>query len=384
MKSQRSRSSRRPETAALPRPVGDEPEYVNPGPAGNRCSYTFLVDAQVNRAEPSGEVRILLPRGKKCGLPRDPTSKQSYCYWHKADPDKAGDPDLRRRLEAAVKEGVYLGGAFLSGGGRGTHLDGKFGPLDLSGAVLNVAYLEGAYLQGANLRGARLRTAHLEAAFLAASDLSDADLLGAHLLATDLEGSTLAGAELWDAEIDYGTRLDAVDWGRRFVLAAERKDEHAHAESVYRLLKQHRQNAGDYHTAGEFFFREMESIRKQLSGRRRLVWTIFFKSLCGYGERPTWAFRWALGIILLWGLVVFPLAGIHNPDGTQTMLAWPPGLLPFQRGLSLSLITFATLGYGNHYPTTAVGEYLAGCEALLGMLLSSIFVVSFAKKVIRG
>ena len=362
----------------------DESEYLNHGPAGERCEYTFLVDAQINRAEPTGAVRILLPLGKKCGLPLDPTSKQGYCYWHKSDPDKAGDPDLRSRLEAAVKDGVYLGGAFLSGGGPGTHLDGSFGPLDLSGAELNVAYLHGAYLQGTRLRGAHLRSAHFEAAFLGATDLSDADLTGAHLLGTDLEASILAGAELWDAEIDGGTRLDGVDWGRHHILATERNGHHAFAESVYRVLKQHRQSAGDYHTAGEFYFREMESIRKQLSGRHRLVWTVFYKSLCGYGERPTWTFRWAAWIILVWGLVVYPLNGITAAGGLTSSLTWPLHLGVFRDGLSLSLITFATLGYGNRYPASITGEFLAGIEALLGILLSSIFVVSFAKKVIRG
>ncbi|MCC6350223.1 MAG: pentapeptide repeat-containing protein [Candidatus Eisenbacteria bacterium] len=359
------------------------PEFVNHGPDGRRCEYVFLVDVQINRAEPSGQVRLLLPRGRKCGLPQDRAGDR-LCYWHRSDPDKAGDLDLKARLEAAVKQGVYLGGAFLSGGGPGTHLDGPHGPLDLSGAVLDVAYLPGAYLQGTILRGASLRSAHLEAAFCAATDLSGADLMGAHLFGCDFEGSVLAGAEFWDAELDNGTRLDGVDWGRDHILATERKGLHSNAETAYRGLKQHRQDAGDYHAAGEFFYREMESIRRQLSWRRRLVWTIFFKSLCGYGERPTWTFRWALGVILVWGLVVFPLAGIRNPDATRTVLTWPLTLRPFLDGLSLSLITFATLGYGNRYPTGAAGEYLAGCEALLGILLSSLFVVSFAKKVIRG
>lgn len=194
----------------------------------------------------------------------------------------------------------------------------------------------------------------------------------------------MVDVELYEAEIDSGTRLDAVVWARDYMLANEKRGKFAAAEATYRSLKQHRQEKGDYHAAGEFYFREMECIRKQRSGLRRFLWTIFYKSSCGYGERPVWTFAWAFAVIVLWGLVVFPLVGIHNPDGSITRSSSPPVFHVFVDGLSLSLITFATLGYGNRYPLGSTGELLAGCEALLGMLLSSIFVVSFAKKVIRG
>lgn len=357
----------------------EEFEFVNEGPAGQRCEFTFVVDEHLNWPR-----RVFSTRGKKCGLERDPTSTQGYCYWHKTDPDKSKDVTLREKLEEAVRQRAYLGGAFLSGGGPGTRLAGSYGPIDLSGAKLNAAYLTGAYLEGTSLKRAMLREAHLDEAWLGSADLSGADLSGAHLWRTDFQFATLTGADLWDAEISSSTRLDEVNWGKDYVLASERAGKFDRASATYRMLKQHRQESGDYHTAGEFYFREMECVRKQLTGHHRLVWMLFYKSICGYGERPTWTFRWAVGVILIWGCLVLPLFGIRNPDGSITRLSWPPSLITFQHGLSLSLITFATLGYGNRYPIGPVGEFLAGCEALLGMLLGSIFVVSFAKKVIRG
>ncbi len=53
-------------------------------------------------------------------------------------------------------------------------------------------------------------------------------------------------------------------------------------------------------------------------------------------------------------------------------------------GLALSLVTFATLGYGNTYPASRVGEMLAGLEAMLSMVLVAMFVVSLARKYVRG
>ena len=194
----------------------------------------------------------------------------------------------------------------------------------------------------------------------------------------------MEGIELYDAGIDSSTRFDGVVWTADYIVPNELNGQFDRAEGTYRTLKQHRQERGDYHTAGEFYFREMECIRKRKPWFQRLLWTVFYKSTCGYGERPTWTFFWALAVIIFWGSIVYPIIGIHNPDGSVTRFSSPATFGVFIDGLSLSLITFATLGYGNRYPIGQTGELLAGCEALLGMLLSSIFIVTFAKRVVRG
>jgi hypothetical protein len=99
--------------------------YINQGPPQQRCDYIFVVDEHINLVEKSGSVRVFSTRGKKCGLEKDPNSTQGYCYWHEADPAKAKDPELRKRLEIAVQQKVYLGSAFLSGG-RSGNLFGRF------------------------------------------------------------------------------------------------------------------------------------------------------------------------------------------------------------------------------------------------------------------
>lgn len=241
----------------------DESEYINRGTDVQRCNFTFLVDEQVNLVVKPGSLRIFSARGKLCGLERDANGIQGYCYWHETNPDKAQDSGLRERLEDTVKQKVYLGGAFLSGGGPGTHYTDSAGPLDLSGANLQGAFLAGAYLEGTILKGANLRGANLSSAWFGSADLSGADLTGAHLQNTDFEYSSLEGAELWQAEINAGTRLDGVYWGDDYVLATERGGRFDCAVAVYRTLKQHRRESGDYRAAAEFYFREMECIRKQ-------------------------------------------------------------------------------------------------------------------------
>jgi uncharacterized protein YjbI with pentapeptide repeats len=244
----------------------EESEYINKCSGQQRCNFTFLVDEQLNLVEKVGSVRVLSTRGKKCGLERDTNGTQGYCYWHETNPGKAQDPELRKRLEDAVKQKVYLGGAFLSGGGPGTYYLNSDGPLDLCGANLQGAFLAGAYLEGTLLKGANLREVNLDSAWFGSVDLSEADLTGAHLQNTDFGYSSMEGVELFEAEISHGTRLEGVYWGDDYVLATERGGRFDCAVVVYRTLKQHSRDSGDYQTAGEFYFREMECLRKQRQG----------------------------------------------------------------------------------------------------------------------
>lgn len=244
----------------------EESEYINHGPDEQRCTFTFLVDEQVNLLEKAGSLRVFSTRGKKCGLEIDSNSIQGRCYWHETDPDKAQDQELCKRLEDAEKQNEYSGAALRRGGAPGTYYADSLGPLDLSGANLQGAFLAGAYLEGTILKLANLREANLFGAWFGSADLSMADLTGAHLQNTDFEYSSMEGAELWKAEINLDTKLDGVYWGEDFVLATERSGRLDCAEAVYRTLKQHRRESGDYRTAAEFHFREMECIRKQRGG----------------------------------------------------------------------------------------------------------------------
>lgn len=245
----------------------EESEYINQGPDQQRCNFIFLVDEDLNWPEKDGSVRVLSTRGKKCGVEKDPNGVQGYCYWHESNPDKAQDPELRSRLEIAIRQRVYLGGAFLSGGGPGTYLVDSNGPVDLSGANLQGAHMPGAYLEGSVFKGANLRESHLQSAWFGSADLSGADLTSARLQNTDFEGASLEGTELLGAQMNSGTSLVAVYWGDNYVLATETRGKFDWAEEVYRTLKQHSRESGDYRTAAEFYFREMECIRKQGDGK---------------------------------------------------------------------------------------------------------------------
>jgi hypothetical protein len=80
-------------------------------------------------------------------------------------------------------------------------------------------------------------------------------------------------------------------------------------------------------------------------------------------------------IVLFFGLFVFPLVGVVGPE---------KGVMhdPIQ-GLALSFVTFATLGYGNRTPHGVLGEIFGGIEALMGALLTSMFLVALATRYVH-
>ncbi len=81
-------------------------------------------------------------------------------------------------------------------------------------------------------------------------------------------------------------------------------------------------------------------------------------------------------MILFFGLVVFPIIGVTSGNSSSASH-------DFLVGLSLSMVTFATLGYGNRTPVGTSGELLGGVEALFGALLISVFLVSLATRYVH-
>jgi pentapeptide repeat protein len=114
---------------------------------------------------------------------------------------------IKLAVEAAVKKGADLEGAYLEGADlKGADLKGAY----LKGADLEGADLEGAYLKGADLEGADLEGAYLKGAYLEDADLKDAYLEGADLKGADLKGADLKGADLEGAYLK-GAYLKGAD-----------------------------------------------------------------------------------------------------------------------------------------------------------------------------
>ncbi len=272
---------------------------------------------------------------ESCALEVEPRCEEQspHCYWHCSCPDVAEEKrtssDLRARLERAVQEHTYLEGA----------------------------HLWGAQLQGADLWAARLHNAML----------MDAQLQGARLTDAQLGGSTL-----YRARLDRDTECETTVWGTP---REEVERQWEHAATVYHALREHYRESGNERRMEEFYIRESRCRHLGQHGwLRRMVWHPH-RLLWGYGAMPSLLFAWMAALVLLFGLAVFPAVGVTDSASVSHSVV---------DGMALSLVTFATLGYGNTYPASKLGQMLAGIEAMLAMVLAAMFVVSLTRKYVRG
>jgi len=179
----------------------------------------------------------------------------------------------------------------------------------------------------------------------------------------------------------------------------ELKDNWKELEGIYRRLKQSYQKYGDNSTAGKLYYQEMECKRKQLKGIEKHFWYLFYKSLCGYGERP---FRviWASGLIIFASSLLFFYLGIELLG--SEVLDVPPRLIDYNLSLNFmwairnsdlvirdwleclytSVITFTTLGYGDVHPI-GFSRIVASVEAGFGIIMTALFIFVFSRKMLR-
>lgn len=94
---------------------------------------------------------------------------------------------------------------------------------------------------------------------------------------------------------------------------------------------------------------------------------------CGYGERPMRSVLFAIALIILFAIAYYflPLVGPSGPIRHN-----------FPEALYFSVVTFATLGYGD-IRLEGWAKVLAALEALLGIFTMALFVFVFCRRMSR-
>jgi hypothetical protein len=323
-----------------------------------------------------------------CGRPSELGCHESAprCFWHCACSATGFAKRDGRQIISRLFEEMPKGVMIEARGQRGSRsaADMAHGGVDLEGAQLSEAMLEKAPLPAALLARANLRRAILRAAVLVLADLHDASLIsaqlqGAHLEEADLRGANLElaaldGASLHSVTMDRGTKCDSTEWG------APREEMGKHwraAAGIFRGLSEHYREVGNRARADEFGIREARCLHLLQPRWKRWTAGALNRVLWGYGFLPWLLPLWMLAVMVAFGVAALPCVGIAGA---------PPNAISHGvvDGLALSAVTFATLGYGNRYPASRLGEVLAGGEAVAAMLLVSMFVVALARKYVRS
>ena len=137
------------------------------------------------------------------------------------------------------------------------------------------------------------------------------------------------------------------------------------------------QRHGNYSRAGKFYYREMEMRRKGSDSRKERMWLGLYNLLAGYGEKPVRTGISALVTVLAFASIYWAIGCLQYPKDVSTVLEKVVSSLYF------SFVTFTTLGLGDIHPVNSLGRGLVCLEAVIGAFLIALFVVVFARKMMR-
>jgi len=253
-----------------------------------------------------------------------------------------------------------------------------------SNANFMKSQLKLAIFTEANINLAKFDEANCEFASFSDADCCSASFNNANLKGADFSFSKITCSTYINADVNIMTNFRNTDpiqknwpmfnWSGMV--------------ETYIQIKNAFKNRGYYDEAGKYYFREMHCRRMAGPTKeyKSKVWNWLYRAYwntkewlkeytIGYGEKPWLMGLWVIG-------TVFAFSGIFSATGYQCATNgaefhfWP-------KALYLSVVTFATLGYGDYSPFGFWGKFAASFEALLGLLFVGLFVVSMARKIIR-
>lgn len=333
-----------------------------------RCGYT----ARLSGTEDVGEVCCWRPVW----------GDANRCIWHanetvSADEYRRYRPEPGERLDGADLRGAALGDSDILAG------------CSLIGADFTDAVLDHVDLSGTDLRRATFRDADARGASFAGANLHDAVFIFVDLRGANFEGAKLYRAGLTDVRINLDTSFGDVavyeeDIERE---AADEVTELADAARwVYRELQR-------LYDENAFPGRVKENYLREMDLRRRQSWAVgdYLRAVklegsrwvMHYGTSPWRVIGTALLLIVVCAMMYPLTGGIREVSGDETITYQidDPTQAPlrvllnaFLRSLYFSIVTFATLGYGDIQPVGGWARVIAGIESLLGILLMALLV----------
>lgn len=311
------------------------------------------------------------------------------CIWHARVDGKTIDDfeNIDPGSEDNITE-VYLRNASLTG-------VEWFADTSLVGADFTKADLNGADFSEANLTLATLTDVSGIGADFSETNLEGAIFTDADLRRARLGGVRLNGAVLNDVHISNDTVIDNETIYERDSVQPKLGDDHplVAASWAYRQLQQIYSENSLPRLARQSYIREKDA-RRQLAWVQRNFREAIIRELSRwvtlYGSSPYRILITSLLVIIV-SAALYPLTGgiqetnqgqnitytISNPE--QAPQWWITTVL--FKSLYFSVVTFATLGYGDIQPIGTWARMLAGIETILGSLLTALLVFVLARLV---
>ncbi len=312
------------------------------------------------------------------------------CFWHAEGRKSTTNlhdqlPPLGTRIDGANLRGVTL--SEVTWGRECGLVDADFTGATLRNVDFTGVDLRRATFRDADLRGCTFDRANVEDAVFLYADLRDVTFDRAKLHRTTFTDVRT------NANTSFGERLVYEDVARRRTRTDARLTAVAAASTTYRTLKQLFEADGYPHRALTCYLRE-----KDLQRRAAWIRGDYFRALklegarwtTRYGHGPWRVVFWS-GFLMVFCAIIYPLVGGVQETQSQMTITYSVGdpaaitphglLIVFAKSLYFSVVTFATLGYGDIHPIGTWARALAGGEALLGSLLMALLLFVLTRSI---
>ncbi|MGR6832003.1 potassium channel family protein [Aliivibrio wodanis] len=145
---------------------------------------------------------------------------------------------------------------------------------------------------------------------------------------------------------------------------------------LVRAMRIQYEMAGDEISASKAFIEENKLSRK-IKGKSEKSWIHMISDNCQNPLKVANAAFW----LVLFSTLIFSLSGISTSNIEQSLFVgnkeW---YLVIWDSFYFSVVTFTTLGYGDFSPGIGFSRLVANAVSVLGLLLSSLFLVTLVRK----
>ncbi len=129
---------------------------------------------------------------------------------------------------------------------------------------------------------------------------------------------------------------------------------------------------------------------KKINPAKR-AWLTAWKYTSNYGENPLWFVGWVVAIVLFFAIIYMPIMPDWWPPITFKEYPyhdWNSGIVDgalfnIVTSIYFSIVTFATLGFGDISPISITGKIATISEVLLGYAIFGILITMVARKMTR-
>lgn len=271
---------------------------------------------------------------------------------------------------------------------------------DLRDSIIPIIDLKGISFRNSVLKRCDFSDRDLSFADFTDADLYQANFTGAKLYSTIFRNSDLTRANFTNSNL-YGIKLFDADVTRatfdKFVTEernAKTRQDYSKASDIYNTIKRSLQNHGEITNAAHYYYRQRVCIRKQYPNHLvRFLEYIFIDLLVGYGEKPIRSIYFSLTVICVFSLIYISLPNINlgavinnqNHLISAQIIQQNDTLQSISsvfQSLEFSITSFSGANVID-WKLVGIARPIMSIEAFIGVILISIILIGFSRKIIR-